>query len=239
MQWPFGEKKGKGAINKIPSAERVSTLSHQGFSDTEIIRAMRGEGYSPLEVDEGMRSAVKTAAAPPEPRPPVEQQPAPVQRPPEPIPKEMPPPETHEIPGLPELPGTEGLGEIPDYPDDIDLGRPESPAKHRLGRDTEELVEAVTDEKLDAVREDIREVKTDTRDLRRKVEDVETKIQKLAGTEKTEVTEIRKLVTGYGDSISEMAAKMESIEAALKDSLRPMLQTMRSLSETVKELKDK
>jgi len=75
----FGfSKKKEGAAQpvggpRIPT-ERVVSLSSQGLSEPEIIRSLRDEGYSPLEVDRAMKQALRTGAgtgmqAPPGPQP--------------------------------------------------------------------------------------------------------------------------------------------------------------------------
>ena len=46
-------------------------------------------------------------------------------------------------------------------------------------------------------------------------------------------------ITAYKDSIADIAARMEAVERAMKDSLTPMMQSLRSLSDTIKALKEK
>lgn len=85
----FSKKKSGGpqqpAGPRIPT-ERVSSLSSQGLSEPEIIKTLREEGYSPLEVDRGMKEALRTGTgaqmAPPPPQQPV-QPPPPRKEPPQ------------------------------------------------------------------------------------------------------------------------------------------------------------
>ncbi|MCX6814432.1 MAG: hypothetical protein NTY20_02180 [Candidatus Aenigmarchaeota archaeon] len=58
---PFGKKK-QGPVMPSPT-ERVLTLSSQGLSEPEIIQILREEGYTPVQVDNGMREALRGAAA--------------------------------------------------------------------------------------------------------------------------------------------------------------------------------
>jgi prefoldin subunit 5 len=49
-------------------SDRVASLSAQGMSDPEIIRTLRSEGYSPMEVDSAMKDALRSAVRPSGPR---------------------------------------------------------------------------------------------------------------------------------------------------------------------------
>ena len=48
---------------RIP-ADRVASFSSQGMSEPEIIRNLRSEGYSPIEVDTAMKEALRSAVRP-------------------------------------------------------------------------------------------------------------------------------------------------------------------------------
>ncbi len=65
--WPFGGKES-GGRGRIPT-ERVMSLSSQGVPEPEIIRSLKGEGYTPVEVDTAMKQALKGAVAGPQPAP--------------------------------------------------------------------------------------------------------------------------------------------------------------------------
>ena len=68
--WPFGKKEGAGASRSEKEAplDRVMSLSSQGLSEPEIIRTLKGEGYSPVEVDSAMRNVLKNAVGGVEPK---------------------------------------------------------------------------------------------------------------------------------------------------------------------------
>lgn len=247
MQWPFGKHAAeKSRISRAPPMLRVEELTRQGLSDIEIIRTMRQEGYSPSEVDEGLRSAVKSLAAPVEPTQPIQpiqqkpykppaqpvQTAQPTQRQKLPLPG-MP---NFDLPKLPEMPAEEM--DIPGLYDEEKGPAPHKPASIKAEKDdTEDLIEAIVEEKMELIRDDVKEMKSDIRELRRKIEEVEKRVQKVIIDERSKADEIKGVVSSYGSSISEMAAKLESMEIALKDSLRPMLQATRSLSEAIKEMK--
>jgi len=54
-----------------------------------------------------------------------------------------------------------------------------------------------------------------------------------------QVKGIEEKIDSYKQSMGEINGRIESMERALKDSLSPMLESLRSLSETVKMLKGK
>lgn len=56
---------------------------------------------------------------------------------------------------------------------------------------------------------------------------------------KTDMEQIEDKIDTYKQSINEVSARMESIEKAMKDSLTPMMQSMRSLTETIRTVKGK
>ncbi|HLD78548.1 MAG TPA: hypothetical protein VJB16_05975, partial [archaeon] len=62
----FGLRK-KPVLPPPPAPERVPTdrvmqLSQQGYSDPEIIRTLREEGFKPTEVDKALKQALKSTA---------------------------------------------------------------------------------------------------------------------------------------------------------------------------------
>ena len=65
------------------------------------------------------------------------------------------------------------------------------------------------------------------------------KFHRVDAKNKNEVEQIRSSINQYGESITEMSARMGSVEKVVKDSMTPMMQTLRSLSEAVKELRRK
>ena len=68
---------------------------------------------------------------------------------------------------------------------------------------------------------------------------MEQSLTQVKGVKRSEVDDIKTTVESYKESMSELASRMEAMERALKDSLTPMMQSLRSLSETVKVSKEK
>jgi prefoldin subunit 5 len=70
-----------------------------------------------------------------------------------------------------------------------------------------------------------------------KVSGLESTMGQLKGVKPTEVEEIKAGIETYRESMSELSERMEAMERAVKDSLTPMMQSLRSLSETIKVIK--
>jgi prefoldin subunit 5 len=264
MWTPF-KKEGKmaGGSAKPPASQRVSTLSGQGYSDPDIIRTMRTEGYSPSEVDSAMKSALRGAAAGapdknfyspigrPEPVKP-EFQPLPGERSPEPRPEPEPrppagppgPEEQYRGPQDLSLPSIPRPGEPfqggEDEPEEEFLP-PVSRRHDDVGvrNDIEEVTEGIIDEKWNMFTRELDEVTKRLESLDKKISNLEVEIAEFKGVKKTDVEAIRGSIDSYKESISEISERMEAIERAVKDSLTPMMHSMRSLSDAVKALKGK
>ncbi len=279
--WPFGGDKGKkGAMRRPTDMERVPTgrviaLSSRGMSEPEIIKTLKGEGYTPLQVDQAMKEALKTSVAsgpagPPEP-PPQEELPGdypqesgmgPPRR--EMRPEDVPaiptipteddlPPPPEPLPGPPEPPRFRGL----DMPGPDDAGMNEEPlpgeepiprlrepvtrkeAKEDRRRALEELAESIIEEKWVGIREEIMNLKSQAQETNLKVASLEQSIKHIEGEKRTDMEQIEEKIDTYKQSIGEVSSRMESIEKAMKDSLSPMMQSMRSLTDTIRSMKEK
>ena len=74
-------------------------------------------------------------------------------------------------------------------------------------------------------------------EFKKKIEDLEKTISELRKREP--MTDIKEVFEGYKTDITELATRIEALEKVLNDSLTPMLQTLRSLSEAIKSMKKK
>lgn len=311
MNLPFGKKKkapgaGMASIQgRRPASERVASLSSQGLSEPEIIREMRSEGYTPMEVDGAMKQALRMGAVDASQRAPQqgqlqygEPEPSQMQRSESPEFSALPPPPPTEADrrrifaeeaqpppmpgmdqprppfkaedmqslerrnrlGLPELPGLGEAGgaDMPPQEDtmlDEDFlipgmgeDRPGPPVRKPLPRhksnidgrrQLEEMAEAIVEEKAELFRSEVDQVSEELRKLQTKIRVIEERFDQIDSKKKSELDEIKASISGYKESITDMSARMESVERAMKDSMSPMLQTLRSLSEAVSELKKK
>lgn len=262
--WPFKEKKrvSRPARDRVPTG-RVLQLSSQGVSEPEIIQTLKSEGYTPLQVDQAMKDALKssvgtsTGTAPAmSPAPPAPASPEPGLTPPRremrpedvpslpPLPTEaeLPPPPSAEL--LPERPEMTGAEFEPPLPGEEEIPRLREPMtkiemKEGRRRALEELAEAIIEEKWMGIREEIMNIKSQMQEINIKVTSLEQSFSQVRGEKKTDMEKIEDKIDTYKQSINEVSARMESIEKAMKDSLTPMMQSMRSLTETIRTVKGK
>lgn len=243
---PFFGKKKKETKFRVPAVERVATLSSQGFSEPEIIKTLRDEGYSPMEVDKAMKTALKSATTPS----PISHGQSPIQpeqtseiqgtvgqlKPPFLGPSESSDFMFNKEPELPLIPEPPGLGPKESISQKPSQQKPQ-PAGEGERKELEEIAESIVEEKWSIFEKEINELNNRLNKMDSKIYNLENTINQIKGVEKSEIEEIKKSINTYRESISEVSARMESIERAMKDSLTPMLQTLRSLSDTIKELK--
>ena len=103
----------------------------------------------------------------------------------------------------------------------------------------EELTEGVVEEKWQDFRRKIDDMSSMFEQLNERISALEQKLGQAQGEKKSDLVEIEDKIDTYKHSIDEIQSRMESVEHAMKDSLTPMMQTLRSLSETIKALKDR
>lgn len=286
--WPFGSKGGgagppRGGSRSSPN-ERVKELSSQGLSEPEIIRALKDEGYSPIQVDSAMRNVLKESVGGPQ------QKPMDAPLPGEAVgrhPQDMPGPtgqeESEDLgepprPPMPEFGSSRDTLHMPALPgekphefreeEEKDEEQPifmppKTPylthppteegedeeieplkvhsrreAREDRRRAIEELVESIVDEKWSHMRSELGDVEDRFHEMESKIMELQTVLDQIRGEKKSELQDIDTKIDSYKQSISEISERMESIEQAMKDSLTPMLQSLRSLSDTIKTLKN-
>jgi prefoldin subunit 5 len=251
---PFFGKKKKSDKPTIPASSRVMDLSSRGYSEPEIIRTLRDEGYLPIEIDRALKTTMKSAASeetatplPPrefkEPGPPAEKNFYEEQPPQAPgefdwMEKEPEPSREGKEWELPPLPAAEPF-EPPRFKE---RELPKIPArrapKEAIDRkELEEMIEGIVEEKWNLLEKDIGEMNEKFNTVNEKIRKLEEAIQRLQELRKTEKDEIRANLAAYRESVAEMTMKIDSIEKAMKDTLTPMLQTLRSMSEAMKSIK--
>ncbi|MFH1978603.1 MAG: hypothetical protein ABIJ92_04730 [Candidatus Aenigmatarchaeota archaeon] len=273
------------------AAGRVMDLSSQGISEPEIIRTLREEGYSPEQVDSGMREALRFSVSSPEaPRPSrFDDRPPSFDRNPEPRDDfrrdfnrgfEEDPDMKQDPPGIEyekHVPDTLSLPPLPgDEADDFDLPPPPGQRRrmsedqgmqerlpfrdleedqepdpihkleHRKTRrqterdrmqNLEELTESVVEEKWTDFKTENAEMRKELRHMATRLGILEKILDKIESDKKTEIEEIHDDIDTYKRSITEVGERMGSMEKALKDSMTPMMESLRSLAETIKAMK--
>ncbi len=281
--WPFGGKIS-GSGGHVP-AGRVMSLSSQGIPETEIIRMLRNEGYTPADVDTAMkqalRGAVSGAQPASQPGAPLQEQPAqPASQPGAPLQEQpaQPVPYSREVPGppvpsqpleappvsgtpppgappglaMPPLPGEPGfefsepgLPAPPTSPgaagEGFIQGLSEPATRDDVREDKrraiEELAEGIVEEKWSEFKSDIGGIQAQLGDLQARISALEQSAHNAGAEKKSEFDTIDTKIDTYKQSMGDVSSRMEAMENAMKDTMTPMMQTLRSLSDAVKSLK--
>lgn len=255
---------------RIP-ADRVASLSSQGMSEPEIIRTLRSEGYSPIEVDSAMKDALRSAVRPGPAR--IAPPPTPTRGfgapPEEPImrerrlifsgdevpgtrPNEQPFSEEETIPEneleLPRFPGMAQRKAPPLPVEEADMEdlEPVSPSARPTPREDrmksrheyEEIAESVVEEKWGTFERQMEDVIDRVKELTIRVNNMQQAMDRLQGERKGDLNEITEKIESYKQSIIEVSSRMEGMERTMKDSMTPMMQSLRSLSEAVRTFKE-
>lgn len=232
------------------SVDKIRLLSSKGLSETEIVEALKKEGHSKQNIDKILRETVKGAVLSPKTteslRPPTQSE----------IKAKATGSETFEI-QAPKLPHDSlelrefPMGSVPKpktgshiFDEEIDenmqiLPPPRPPGhKESIGREeVEEIVEAVLEDKWKDFEDIIRKIEQKVNELETKVAEMESIVNELKSIKKDDIAEIKTNVSSYKDLITELTSRMESTETIIKNSLTPMMETLRSLSEAVKAIK--
>lgn len=186
---------------------------------------------------------------------------------PEASPKAGAPPKPPETPkgALPPLPGEEEKGgmELPPLPGMEERKPPEpswkEPGEGELEKEmpplpkmkkrkpggraergeVEEVAESIVEEHMHRVEDRVDKVNQRVDNLSRKVSQIEQAMSQVKGVKQGEIKDIKTSIASYNENIEEISSRMEAMERALKDSLTPMMKSLRSLSDTVKSVKEK
>lgn len=248
----------------LSEQEIIDTLRRQGYSLSEIDRATK-EALRNVAAPSGppapSRGFGPEPYGPPEPyeRPPVRREIRPLGPPvdmeselEEPEPLE--PPQREEMPEMPtgkdfsERPSfrfkeEEDIGLPPEEPETIIPIRQPLPAPAMRGgidrREIEELAETIVEEKWQGVSEKFRTLQNQFQQINNRITSIELDVKQLKSQKGGESVEVREKMDTYKQSISDLNSKIESMEKVLKNSLTPMLESMRSMSDTIKAMKGK
>lgn len=245
-------------MRRITPTDEVRALSSRGVPEPDIIRKLRRDGYSTNEIDHAMKEALRSKVSGEFYEAPTEYGEMPLGKPPrdlsseEEIPEDLSYPgsletEEEELPPMPEAPPIEP--EFPEMPRGGDFGRPalrrpappmeRRPFKGMERKEMEELAEVIVEEKLMGMRERLKTIDTQFSQVKSRIDSLSAEMNSIRSERGGEVKGIEEKIDAYSRSMDGLNGRMESMEKAFKDSLVPMLESMRSLSELVKSLKEK
>ena len=263
-QGPPGPPGPEGPVppsGRIVPIDEVRALSSRGVPEPDIIRTLRREGYATGEIDQAMKDALRSRVS--EGPPPMDSRYGPGQTQSseefpsrDQVPRNLTYPASDAMQQEESLPpppsyGPQTTPEIPNMPTGNDFGRqplqpasaPVQPAKDpRAGgidrKEMEELTEVIVEEKLRELREKFKFIDTQFQQYTKKMELISAEMEKMKTEKSGEVKGIETKIDDYSRNMGEYNGRIESLEKALKDSLTPMMESIRSLSDLVKTMKE-
>ena len=95
----------------------------------------------------------------------------------------------------------------------------------------EEIAEAVVEERFSIVDVDIQSLKNELAELKR--------LGAGKPGESKELSSMQGKFEDFDRRLTSMSTKLEALEKVMKDSLAPMMETMRTLADTVRDMKER
>ncbi len=237
---------------------RVKELFSRGFSEPEVFRTLKKEGFNSLEIDRGIREYLKAELGTPVRKTEQADEPRPAA-----VKKPTRPPLTHEeiegdidessIPRLPDLNDLkEKLEEEPmsiappsrvNRPIPPPMRRP-SPVPHEpfkeppLGRkEAEELIEVIVKEKLGELDAKFVDFEGKFKDYEAEIKELGQKVNKMLQEKETEIQGLAKKMDSYKDSMDTVKDRMDGIKTALEQTLVSVTDRIASLDNSIQGLK--
>ncbi|HLC39693.1 MAG TPA: hypothetical protein VJJ76_02320 [archaeon] len=204
--------------------ERVRDLATRGFSEPDMIDTLRKEGYSPDEIDRALTDALKqgvSGLAPPR----TEQTPA-----------VLPQLEQFQptIAALPQMPETSLPSQTQEYMQQ--WSQPAQPQQQQSYA-TEEYIEYLVKDRMSDVDEKVQEFTIRYQELEKRLQAVYDQLSALTQTRTSEQQQILNKLENWKDVLQDMDVRMTGLEKAFKDTLPPLIESVRSLSDLVERLK--
>ena len=226
---------------------KIGQLSQQGIAEPEIVKQLRTEGYSSLDIDRALRNSLKAGVG--EPQLPIREKSL----------SELRRPETRadddflERSGMrmPEPPllsrsrpteEKQSLQERPVQRAQQPIERPKSfPTigfnKPAPGKDVQELIEVTVEEKWKEADGKLKLFESRLAEVDSRFRKLEQQLDDMKKDEYKKEAELSNKVDSYQDSMTQISTKMEGMETALKGALSSVLESNRSLAESVRGLK--
>jgi DNA-binding transcriptional MerR regulator len=220
------EKSNMGSGKGFIPVDKAKNMSSKGFTEPEIIDALRREGFSSREIDSALTQSLKLGVTGEDaggfggPMPTLQE----IQRqggaPPQAMmPFEEPPPMMQ-----PAMQPQAQMQQNPDYYQVPDYS-------------TEELVESIVHEKMDQMDERLIDFKERYTEMDRRMSDLHNQLSIMSKTRTESEERILNKLDSFKDEISDINAKMSSLEKAFKEALPALIESVRSLTDLVQRIK--
>jgi hypothetical protein len=220
---------GKGIV----PTDRVRELASRGFSEPDMIDALRKEGFAADEIDKALTDALKmgvSGMAPPRA---------------EPMPATLPQLEQFQpsVAAVPQLPETS-------LPQDYFQPQPQqqwtqqqwqqpqqSQQSQQQSYGSEEYIEYLVKERMSDIDERVQEFTIRYQELEKRMQAAYDQLTALSQTRTSEQQQILNKMDSWKDVLQDVDNRMTGLERAFKDTLPPLIESVRSLSDLVERLK--
>lgn len=102
----------------------------------------------------------------------------------------------------------------------------------------EEMVEGIVDERWTQLSAELNTIRGEFANIQGKIEVLEKALQRTDKEKETGLVDMKDKFDTYRSSVGEISSRMGAVEDAMKNTMTPMMQTMRSLTDAVKDLKE-
>lgn len=202
------------AVGKGVPIDRVKELASKGFSEPDMIDALRKEGYSPDEIDGALTEALKMGVSgmtPPVFESLAEQAPV--------------------LPALEQMPQQIGSPVMPE------TSLPQSYYQQQQQYPTEEYVEYLVRERVGKIDEKINEFSIRYEELEKRMQTVWDQLNTIATGRSTEQQQILQKLDTFKEMIVEMETRLGSLEKAFRETLPALIESVRALCDLVGRVK--
>lgn len=241
------KNKGKKELGEVPP-KRMDELGKLGLSEAEIIDTLRKEGYSFKSIDKAMNYAVKTnvqetSQPKQEQLPPLKGQTIPQQSMMEQYIQEPPPPQQEQqtLPAEEFFPAdyTQDYSQEPSpletqFPGEMPVQRTAASIE-----EVEEIVEAITEEKLSDINDQILKIEEKISGINDVMQKLSNSLQDVIKQTKTEKDEMNAKIEEFNNTLNETTPRINSLEKAFKSNMPGLIDEVKGFAETLENLKIK
>jgi chromosome segregation ATPase len=105
-------------------------------------------------------------------------------------------------------------------------------------RQIEELIEGIVEERWADFRMELGSIMSQFSEISDRISRLEQSSKDKDSYKTSDLDALEKRMESYNSSVEDISSRMGAMENAIKSSMTPMMQTLRSLSDTIKSLKD-
>lgn len=236
------EKMSVSGKGNIP-IDRVKDLASKGFGEPDMIDTLRKEGFAADEIDRALTEALKegvSGVTPP--------------KTPEPSAAMLPELESFQptVAAMPEMPETslaqdysqqawvpqQAPQQYPSQQWPVQAAQQlQQPQSQQQSYGTEEYVQYLVKERMSEVDDKVKEFTIRYQELEKRMSAAYDQLSSLSQTRTSEQQQILNKMDSWKDVLEDVDMRLSALEKAFKDTLPPMIESVRALSDLVERLK--